>query len=62
MPRSSEDRCRPMTTLRSVRSGLYRGASLLGDVNAARSPSTAIRRVARKGLWRTVSRALGRLG
>lgn len=49
-------------TLSKIRRSLYRSASLLGDAQAARSPSTAIRRVARKTAWRSFGRLMRRVG
>lgn len=56
-----------MRALRKLRRAMYRGASILGDVNAGarayetRSADPVIMRVARKGVWRKTGGVLGRL-
>jgi hypothetical protein len=45
-----------------VRRSLYRGARILGDIEAIEhGPKAIVKRVERKWLWRWVGRVLGKL-
>lgn len=49
-------------TLSQIRRASYTVGRVLGDVQAARSPSTAMRRVVRKSAWRTFGRLMRKVG